>query len=58
MREVAMELYRQGVPAEDALPLMRKALLEKFPHIFVSPECLRELDAQILPFFSTKEKSK
>ena len=53
-----MELYRQGVPAEDALPLMRKALLEKFPHIFVSPECLRELDAQILPFFSPKEKSK
>lgn len=58
MREIAMDLYRQGVPAEEALPLMRKALLEKFPHVFVSPECLKELDAQILPFFSLGDKSK
>ncbi len=50
MRELAVDLYDKGISPEEALPLIRQALLEKFPQAFDTSRPLQELDAEILPF--------
>ena len=58
MREIAMNLYQQGLSAEEALPIIKNTLREKFPHAFGTPHVMCDLDAKIIPFFSQKSGPK